>query len=142
MTLGMLGAGLWAAGSITGLIIHLIGIGDRELRLTNRLENDAWWTLGGLSFLIVTTFFATIACGIALERSWVRPLVPAFWFYGTFETLLFHQTVQESLSWFLWKLTITVGVGGFACWYFYMKPNVVNYYATLAQWRLSQIEDP
>jgi hypothetical protein len=142
MTVGMLGTGLWTAASIAGLIMHLLGIGGQKLELTNQPESDFLSTPGGLSFLIVTSFFATIAYGMARERAWVRPLVPAFWLYAAVEIILFHQIIAESVSYFVLKLSIIAGVGGLSCWYFYVKTDVVNYFGALAERHSSEFEGP
>jgi hypothetical protein len=135
MTVGMWAIGLWVAACIAGLIIHLLGIYNREARLTNEPEHDVFWILSKLSLLIVMSFFIAIASGIALERSWVRPLIPAFWLYAGFEIIVFHQASPESRLYFFLKLSVTTGIGGFSCWYFYVRKNVVNYYRALAERR-------
>src|SRR5262249_7751393 len=43
MTVGMVGAGLWAAASMTGLILHPLYRGDRKLELPNQPGHDVWW---------------------------------------------------------------------------------------------------
>jgi uncharacterized membrane protein YfcA len=94
------------------------------------VSREAWWRVSPV-LVVVSALAAAIAFGIRRRRTWTRHVVMLLWF------ALAIATIASSLSGdiprdVLLRGLVEPAVLAVLCgWYFYAKPNVVEYFRAI-----------
>lgn len=95
------------------------------------VTREQWITLAAPLFAISILLMACIAYAILRARRWSRPMVMAHWaaVFAYASVLLSRGSVERALA--LRAMAEAAVLGAVAAWYFYRKPNVVQYFKSL-----------
>lgn len=127
-------AGLWAACAllVLALMIGVALFGGGPFEFNGEPVSRASYLRHlppvALGLGALATYFGAVAFGIWRERAWVRPAVLAFWL--GISALLVGQGIAGVMNVAVALIWPAIYLG-FVGWYFYRKPNVVDYYRAL-----------
>lgn len=110
----------------------VLGIGPH--RIGGRpVTPEEWLRLAGPLLVAAAGFMGAIAYGFRTRKPWARHVVMAHWAVVGFYGLGLGAAGQLSRGLTIRVVVQAVAFGAAAWWYFYRKPNVVQYFETLAE---------
>lgn len=96
----------------------------------HRVSGEAWWRVSPV-LVAVSAFAAAIAFGIRRRRTWTRHVVMLLWSalaVATLASALLGDIPRDVLLRGLVEPAVLAVLCG---WYFYVKPNVVEYFRAI-----------
>ncbi len=130
MQLGGWCALAFAVGSAAVLGLAAVGIGAYGIA-GRPVATGEWLRLAGPLFVVCGGLMAGIAYGFRARKRWSRHLAMAFWTAFGLYALAMGVTGRVPSA-LMWRALIeAVGLGAIAAWYFYRKPEVVDYFRRL-----------
>jgi hypothetical protein len=95
------------------------------------VTREAWWRVSPI-LPVVSIFAAAIAYGFRSQRAWSRHLVLLLWAAIAIAALVSGVSGDIPRS-VLWRALLEPAVLTVVCgWYFYGKPNVVEYFRAIS----------
>jgi len=96
------------------------------------VSHDAWWRVSPV-FLVVSGLAAAIAFAIRTARPWSRHVVILLWASIAIASLASARSGDIPRA-VLWRALVEPAVLTLLCgWYFYGKPNVVEYFRGISK---------
>jgi hypothetical protein len=121
-------AALAAAGMCLSILLAVCDIGPHIMG-GERVTRTEWLHIAAPLVAVMGILMAFIAYGFATRKHWSRHVVIAI-----FVLIVLYASVLGALNLIhraiMWRALINgVLFGGASIWYFYLKPNVVAYFA-------------
>jgi hypothetical protein len=123
-------AALVCVGMYLSILLAVWDIGPHIMG-GERVTRTEWLHIAAPLVAVIGTLTAFIAYGFATRKRWSRHFVIAI-----FVLIVFYASVLGALNLIhraiMWRALINATVAlCFSCWYFYLKPNVVQYFRAL-----------
>jgi hypothetical protein len=124
-------AALAAAGMYLSILLAVMNIGPTIMG-GERVARTEWLHIAAPLVSAIGVLMALIAYGFALQKAWSRHLVLTMSIL-----ILVYAIVTGALHWIrpiiMWRAIINASVlGVVSAWYFYLKPNVADYFRELS----------
>ena len=123
-------AGLASAGMYLSILLVLLNIAPPSMggEQVTRIE---WLRIAAPLVAAIGVLMALVCYALASRKPWSRHVAIAM-----FALIIVYATILGTLSMIrhsiMWRALINATVFGcLSCWYFYLKPNVVQYFRTL-----------
>jgi hypothetical protein len=123
-------AGLASAGLYLSILLVFLKIGPVAMG-GERVTRTEWLHIAAPLVAAIGILMALICYSLASEKPWSRPLVIAM-----FGLIIAYAITTAAANWIkpviMWRAIINATFFGcFAGWYFYLKPNVAEYFHRL-----------
>jgi hypothetical protein len=123
-------AALVCVGMYLSILLAVCDIGPHIMG-GERVTRTEWLHIAAPLVAVIGTLMAFIAYGFATRKRWSRHFVIAI-----FVLIVLYASVLGALNLIhraiMWRALINATVAlCFSCWYFYLKPNVVQYFRAL-----------
>jgi hypothetical protein len=123
-------AALAAAGMYLSIVLAILDIGPHIMG-GERATRIEWLHIAAPLVAVIGVLMACISYGFAAEKAWSRHVVIAM-----FGLIVVYATILGALNLIhhaiMWRAIINGTLsGGASVWYFYLKPNVADYFREL-----------
>jgi len=123
-------AGLASAGMYLSILLVLLNIVPVRMG-GEHVTRTEWLHIAAPMVAAMGVLMPLVCYALAFRNSWSRHVVIAM-----FALIIVYATILGTLSMIrhsiMWRALINATVFGcLSCWYFYLKPNVVQYFRTL-----------
>jgi hypothetical protein len=123
-------AGLASAGMYLSILLVLLNIGPAIMG-GEHVTRTEWLLIAAPLVATIGLLMAFVCYALASGKAWSRHVVAAI-----FALIIVYATILGTLNLLrhgiMWRALINAIVFGcLSCWYFYLKPNVVQYFRQL-----------
>jgi hypothetical protein len=123
-------AGLASAGMYLSIFLVLLDIGPTSMG-GEHVTRTEWLRIAAPLVTAMGVLMALVCYALASRKPWSRHVVLTI-----FALIVVYATILGTLNLLrhsiMWRALINASVFGcLSCWYFYLKPNVVQYFGAL-----------
>ncbi|HEU5246993.1 MAG TPA: hypothetical protein VFU09_07885 [Candidatus Udaeobacter sp.] len=123
-------AGLASAGMYLSILLVLLNIGPASMGGEDVTRTE-WLRIAAPLVAAIGILMALVCYALATRKPWSRHVVIAM-----FALIIVYATILDTLNLLrhsiMWRALINATVfGSLSWWYFYLKPNVVQYFREL-----------